>query len=89
MPSLSQLLLTLEFSKLAEKKILTTAYPPSYDLTQQTCKQAKFNLAIITKTYKNAKLWPPYPSSLYPETKAKFKIFCIKCNSDYANKEKD
>jgi hypothetical protein len=66
---------------LTEKEISTVAYSPPYDLTQQTHEQAKFDLVIIAKTYKSAKIWPPYPSSLCPKTKAKFKVSCIKCDN--------
>jgi hypothetical protein len=65
---------------MAEKEISTAAHPPPYDLTQQTCEQAKFDLAIMAKTCESPKVWPPYPSSLCPETKAKFKVSYIKCD---------
>ena len=80
MPSPPQLLPTLEFPKLAEKKISIAALP-SYDSTQRAREQAKFDLAIMAKTCESATIWPPHPSSLYPETKAKLKVFCIKCDN--------
>jgi hypothetical protein len=80
MPSPPQLLPTLEFPKLAEKEISTAALPP-YDSTQGTREQAKFDLAIMAKTCESATIWPPHPSSIYPETKAKLKVFCIKCDN--------
>jgi hypothetical protein len=66
---------------LAEKEISTAAHPPPYDLTQQTREQAKFDPAIMAKTCESAKIWPSYPLSLCPETKAKFKVSCIKCDN--------
>jgi hypothetical protein len=88
MPSPSQLLPTAEFPKLAEMEISTAAHPPPYDSTQRTREQAKFDPAIMAKTCESAKIWPPYPSSLCPETKAKFKVSCIECDN-FEDDERD
>jgi hypothetical protein len=86
-PSLSQLLPTAEFPKLAEKEVSTTA-PPPYDLPQRTGEYSKLDLAMMAKTYESAKIRPPYPSSLCSEAEAKIHVFCIKCNPQDTLKER-
>jgi hypothetical protein len=82
MPSLlpSQLLPTIEFL-ISTKKETIAIYYPLFNLTQRTYEQAKFELAIIVKIYKSVKIWPPYPSLLCLETKAKIKVSYIKYNN--------
>jgi hypothetical protein len=81
MPSLwpSQLLPTAEFPASAEKETTAVHHPP-FDSTQRTREQAKFELAIRAKICESTKIWPPLPSSLCSETKAKIKVSCIKCD---------
>ena len=76
----SQLLPTIEFLTSTEKETIAVYYPP-FNSTQRTREQAKFELAIIAKIYKSIKIWPPYPSSLCLETKAKIKVSYIKYNN--------
>jgi hypothetical protein len=44
---------------------------------------------MMANTCESAKIWPPYTSSLWPETEAKIYVFCIDCPPKNALSKRD
>jgi hypothetical protein len=50
-----------------------------YEKDQSVPARSKLDLAITTATHKRSKSWSTFPCSLWFETNAKVKVYCVNC----------